>query len=319
MNIRAVCGAVLMLFVASVSVAHGQKPAAFPTRIVRFVVPFTAGSMSDLLGREVAAKLSEKWKQPVIIENRPGLAGTAYVAKVAADGYTLLLTSNAHLILNRLNPDLPFDAVKDFKGVSLIATVPLLVVVPKELPVSTLKDFVTLVRSKPGAMNYAAAGIGSTSDLAAKLFLRTQNLEIVQVPYKGAPDAYTSVIQGDTQVFFAPSGVGDDLIADDKVKALAVSGSTRLPKFPNVPTFAEAGAPDAAYEAWFGLLAPVGVPDDIVEQINRAEAEVVALPNIRERFAKQGAVVATESAAEFSKFIQSEATRLGQILDDSVK
>ncbi len=315
MSIRAVCASALALFVAFVSAAWGQSPAVFPTRMVRIVVPFSAGSMSDVLAREIAEKLNRKWNQPVIVENRPGVAGTTAAAKAPADAYTLLLVSNGHVILNRINADLPFDAVKDFKGVSLIATLPVLVVVPKELPVRSLTEFAALVRSRPGAMNYSSAGLGSTSNIAAEFFLRTQELKMVDVPYKGALDAYTSVVRGDTQAFFAPSGVGEDLIAAGEVKALAVSGPTRLPKFRDVPTFAEAGFPDASYEAWFGLLVPAGVPGDLVDRLNRDVADVMAIPEMRRRLAEQGVTAATNSTAEFSEFLRGEAERLGRIFD----
>ena len=312
---RALCGFALALFVAFGGAAWGQSPAAFPTRMVRIVVPFSAGSMTDILGRELAEKLNRKWNQPVIVENRPGIPGTTAAAKAPADGYTLLLVSNGHVILNRITANLPFDAVKDFKGVSLIARLPLIVVVPNELPVKSLGEFAALVRSKPGAMNYSSAGLGSTSQIAAELFVHTQGLKMVDVPYKGAMDAYTSVVRGDTQAFFTPSGVGEDLIAAGQVRALAVSGPARLPKFPDVPTFAEAGFPDAAYEAWFGALVPAGVPGELVETLNRDVAEVMAMPEVRRRFAEQGATAAVMSAAEFSELLRNEAERLGRMFD----
>jgi tripartite-type tricarboxylate transporter receptor subunit TctC len=312
---RAVCASALALFVAFGGAAWGQSPAAYPTRMVRILVPFSAGSMSDILAREMAERLNRKWNQPVIVENRPGVVGTAVAAKAPADGYTLLLVSNGHVILNRINVNLPFDAVKDFKGVSLIARLPVIVVVPNELPVRSLREFAALVRSKPGAMNYSSAGLGSTSNIAAELFLHTQELKMVHVPYKGAMDAYTSVIRGDTQAFFTPSGVGEDLIAAGQVRALAVSGPTRLPKFPDVSTFAEAGFPDAAYEAWFGLLVPARVPAELVETLNRDVAEVMAIPEVKRRFAEQGVTATATSAAEFSELLRNDAERLGTMFD----
>ena len=157
---RVVCGAVLALLVAFMSAAWGRPPAAFPTRAVRIVVPFSPGSMSDILAREIAEKLNRKWNQPVIVENHPGIAGTSAAANAAADGYTLLLVSNAHVVLNRTYPKLPFDAVKSFRGVSLIARLPVLVVVANDLPAKSLTEFAALVRSKPGMLNYASAGLG---------------------------------------------------------------------------------------------------------------------------------------------------------------
>jgi tripartite-type tricarboxylate transporter receptor subunit TctC len=283
------------------------------------VVPFSAGSMSDIFAREIADKLNRKWNQTVIVENRPGIAGTAATAKAPADGHTLLLVSNGHVILNALNANLTFDAVKDFQGVSKIADMPILVVIPNELPAKSLKEFATLVKSKPGEMSYSSAGLGSTSNMAAEQFLRSQGLKMVHVPYRGAPEAYTSVMRGDTQAFFTPPGVGEDLVLSGKVRAIAVSGPTRLPKFPDVPTFAEAGFSEVSYEAWFGLLVPAGVPADILAKLNRDIADVMAMPDIENRFAQQGVTASTNSTAEFSEMLRADAERYGSMFDREPK
>jgi tripartite-type tricarboxylate transporter receptor subunit TctC len=287
--------------------------------MVRIVVPFSAGSMSDIFAREIADKLNRKWNQTVIVENRPGIAGTAATAKAPADGHTLLLVSNGHVILNALNANLTFDAVKDFQGVSKIADMPILVVIPNELPAKSLKEFAALVKSKPGEMSYSSAGLGSTSNMAAEQFLRSQGLKMVHVPYRGAPEAYTSVMRGDTQAFFTPPGVGEDLVLSGKVRAIAVSGPKRLPKFPDVPTFAEAGFSEASYEAWFGLLVPAGVPADILAKLNRDIADVMAMPDIQSRFAQQGVTASTNSTAEFSEMLRDGAERYGSMFDREPK
>lgn len=287
--------------------------------MVRIVVPFSAGSMSDIFAREIADKLNRKWNQTVIVENRPGIAGTAATAKAPADGHTLLLVSNGHVILNALNANLTFDAVKDFQGVSKIADMPILVVIPNELPAKSLKEFAALVKSKPGEMSYSSAGLGSTSNMAAEQFLRSQGLKMVHVPYRGAPEAYTSVMRGDTQAFFTPPGVGEDLVLSGKVRAIAVSGPTRLPKFPDVPTFAEAGFSEVSYEAWFGLLVPAGVPADILAKLNRDIADVMAMPDIQNRFAQQGVTASTNSTAEFSEMLRADAERYGSMFDREPK
>jgi tripartite-type tricarboxylate transporter receptor subunit TctC len=287
--------------------------------MVRIVVPFSAGSMSDIFAREIADKLNRKWNQTVIVENRPGIAGTAATAKAPADGHTLLLVSNGHVILNALNANLTFDAVKDFQGVSKIADMPILVVIPNELPAKSLKEFAALVKSKPGEMSYSSAGLGSTSNMAAEQFLRSQGLKMVHVPYRGAPEAYTSLMRGDTQAFFTPPGVGEDLVLSGKVRAIAVSGPKRLPKFPDVPTFAEAGFSEVSYEAWFGLLVPAGVPADILAKLNRDIADVMAMPDIQNRFAQQGVTASTNSTAEFSEMLRADAERYGSMFDREPK
>ncbi len=310
------CAAAL-LSAAFASSAHSTD--SFPSQMVRIVVPFSAGSMSDIFAREIADKLNRKWNQTVIVENRPGIAGTAATAKAPADGHTLLLVSNGHVILNALNANLTFDAVKDFQGVSKIADMPILVVIPNELPAKSLKEFVALVKSKPGETSYSSAGLGSTSNMAAEQFLRSQGLKMVHVPYRGAPEAYTSVMRGDTQAFFTPPGVGEDLVLSGKVRAIAVSGPKRLPKFPDVPTFAEAGFSEASYEAWFGLLVPAGVPADILAKLNRDIADVMAMPDIQSRFAQQGVTASTDSTAEFSEMLRDDAERYGSMFDREPK
>ena len=318
MRIVRACAAALVSAAVG-GAASAQSAPSFPNQMVRIVVPFSAGSMSDIFAREIADKLNRKWKQTVIVENRPGIAGTAATAKAPADGHTLLLVSNGHVILNALNANLTFDAVKDFQGVSKIADMPVLVVVPNELPAKSLKEFVALVKSKPNEMSYSSAGLGSTSNIAAEQFLRSQGLKMVHVPYKGAPEAYTSVMRGDTQAFFTPPGVGEDLILTSKVRAIAVSGPKRLPKLPDVPTFAESGFPEASYEAWFGLLVPTAVPADILAKLNRDIADVMAMPDVVSRFAQQGVMASTNSTREFSEMLRADAERYGSMFDRQAK
>jgi len=315
--VRALAAALMSAALATS--ASAQPAASFPNQMVRIVVPFSAGSMSDMFAREIADKLNKKWNQTVIVENRPGAAGTYAASKAPADGYTLVLVSNGHVILNKINANLPFDAVKDFDGVSTIAKAPVLLVVPSDLSVSSLKEFIALVRSRPGQMSYGSAGLGSTSNIAAEHFARTEGLKMVHVPYRGAPEAYTGVMRGDTQAFFTPPGVGEDLIVAGKVKALAVSGSARLPKLPDIPTFAEAGSPDASYESWFGLLVPAGVPADVVGRLNRDIADVMAIPDIKNRFAQQGVTASTSTVAEFSALLRGDAERFGRMFEQQPK
>jgi tripartite-type tricarboxylate transporter receptor subunit TctC len=318
--LRLVRACAAALFSAALaSSASAQSARSFPNRMVRIVVPFSAGSMSDIFAREIADKLNRKWHQTVIVDNRPGIAGTAATAKAPTDGYTLLLVSNGHAILNALNANLTFDAVKDFQGVSKIADMPVLVVIPIELPAKSLKEFAALVKSKPGGMSYSSAGLGSASNIAAEQFLRSQGLKMGHVPYRGAPEAYMSVVRGDTQAFFTPPGVGEDLILAGHVRAIAVSGPRRLPKFPEVPTFAEAGFPDASYEAWFGLLVPAGVPAEILAKLNRDIAAVMAMPDIKSRFAQQGVTASTDSEAEFFEMLRGDAERYGSMLGRQTK
>src|ERR1700754_1240047 len=201
---------------ASVSGAFAQGD--YPNQVVRIVVPFSAGSITDGLARILADKLADLWKQQVIVENRPGLPGTTAVAKSAPDGYTLMLTSNGHTIANAINKSIQFDPVKDFAGVSRVAAVPLVAIVPPDFPGKTLKDFIAAANEKPGQLNFSSAGIASTSYLSAEIIKQEGKINIVHVPYNGAPEATTAVMRNDVQMYFAPIPATKDLSAAGKVK-----------------------------------------------------------------------------------------------------
>src|SRR5215204_2729203 len=176
--------------------AWAQDAATYPNRGVTLVVPFSAGSMTDFLARSVAEKLSERWKQNVVVENRPGIAGTAGVAKAPADGYTLMLTSNGHAVLKAVNPSIAFDPVKDFVAVSQVASTPSILIVPPDAPTKTLKDLIDAAKAKPGALNYSSAGLGSSTGIAAELFKQVTGTNLVVVPHRGLPESQTAVMRG---------------------------------------------------------------------------------------------------------------------------
>lgn len=286
--------------------AAQNSAASYPTRVVRIVVPFSAGSLTDLLARVLSDKLGTMWNQSVIVENRPGIAGTAAASKAPADGYTLLLISNGHTIVKTINPDVPFDPIKDFAGVSKLASMPMIIIAPLKADHDSLGNLVRLAKSKPGGLSYASAGFNSTAFIAGELFKKTEKLDIVHVPYKGTPDAQTSIMRGDTDFFFSPAAVSDSLIITGKVKALAVTGTTRIPSLPDVPTFKEAGLPEYEYDAWFGLLAPAHTPKDILEKISGDIARVANMPDVRDRLAKQGTTVTSSTPAEFDAILRSD-------------
>ncbi len=186
--------------------------ASYPRQMVKIIVPFSAGSLTDLLARTLGDKLGALWKQPVVVENHPGIAGTAIVAKAPADGYTLMVTSNGHTIIKSINANVPFDPVNDFVGVSKLASMPMIMIAPPKADHDTLQKLMALSRSKPGGLSYASAGLASTAYIASELFKKTENLDILHVPYKGTPDAQTSIMRGDTDFFFSPAAISDDLI-----------------------------------------------------------------------------------------------------------
>ncbi len=281
-------------------------------QLVRIVVPFSAGSNTDAQARVIADKLSQMWKQQVIVENRPGIAGTASVAKSAADGYTLMLTSSGHPVANVISPAAPFDPVKDFAGVTQVSAVSAALVAPPDLPANNLKEFIALAQKSPGKMNFASAGTASTSYLAGEIFKQVAKVNLVHVPYKGAPEAMNSILRNDAQLYFGSATFSPDLIASKKIKVLAVSGSKRAPRLPDVPTAGESGLPGYVYDSWFGVMAPAGVPAAILNKVSADIASVLRMPDVVKAVANQGLVVVTQSPAEFDKLIASEASPLRQ-------
>lgn len=294
--------------------ASAQAP--YPNQVVRIVVPFSAGSATDLLARAVGDKLSEKWKQQVVIENRPGLAGTTSAAKSPADGYTLMLTSNGHTVTGVLNKNLQFDPVKDFAGITPIASVPLVLIINPDIPAKSVKEFIDLAKAKPGSMNFASPGLGSTTFIAGALFRQSADVDLVHVPYKGAPESNMSVVRGDSHMYFTPANTALELMQSGKVRALAVASDKRVPSMPDVPTLAESGLTNFSYDSWFGLMAPAGTPAAIIEKINKDTVEALQDPVLQDRMAKQGGVVVIHSSpAKFDEIIRSDTARYGKIFE----
>ena len=293
--------------------ALAQAPASgagkYPEQMVRLVVPFSAGSMTDLLARVLAEKLGARWNQQVIVENRPGLAGTSSVAKAPPDGYTLMLTSNGHTVVAHLNRNLTFDPMKDFVAVSQVATTPLIMVAPPESATKTVKDLIEAAKAKPGALNYGSAGLGSTTGIAALLFAQTTKSDMVHLPFRGLPESQTSIIRGDTAMAFTFFNVGGDLIQSNKMRALAVTGTKRLAMLPDVPTFKEAGLPEFEYDAWFGVLAPAGTAKEIVAKASQDIAQVVREADVKARFEPQGVELVSSAPDKFDEIMKSDTAR----------
>jgi len=317
---RCIGWGVAVLIAAELAAGSGvaaQEATPYPNQIVRIVVPFSAGSNTDGQARIIADKLSEIWKQQVIVENRPGVAGTASVAKAAADGYTLMLTSSGHPVANVINRSAPFDPVKDFAGVTQTTSVPAALVVPLEFQAKTVSDFIALARQKPGTLNFSSAGTASTSYLAGEVFKQVAKIDIVHIPHKGAPEAMTSILRNDSQLYFASANSTTELYEAKKIGIIAVSSGKRFPPLPNVPTVKESGLADYEYDSWFGVLAPAGVPKPILNKVSQDIARVLRLPDVAEKMKSQGLVVATQSPDQFDAMIKSEADRYGKILRDA--
>src|SRR5262245_1639494 len=313
---RLVCWSMAAL-VTAVGGAAAQDAPQYPNQLVRIVVPFSAGSNTDGQARIIADKLADIWKQQVIVENRPGVAGTASVAKAAADGYTLMLTSSGHPVANVITRSAPFDPVKDFAGVTQTTSVPAALVVPLELPAKTVSDFIALARQKPGTLNFSSAGTASTSYLAGEVVKQVAKIATVHIPHQGAPEEMRSILHNDSQLYFASANSTTELYEAKKIGIIAVSSGKRFPPLPNVPTVKEAGLAGYEYDSWFGVLAPAGVPKPILAKVSRDIASVLRLPDVAEKMKAQGLVVATQSPDEFDALIRSEAERYGKILRDA--
>lgn len=303
--------------VASTGASAQTGGQSFPAQTVRIIVPFGAGSNTDLQARIIADKLGGLWRQSVVVENRPGVAGTASVATAVPDGHTLMLTSSGHTIARALFKSLPFDPVKDFTGVTQVTSVPAVLAAPPELPAKNVGDFIALAKEKPGALNYASAGTASTSYLAGEMFKQSAAIDIVHIPYKSSPEALNAILRNDAQLYFMSANLSTEVIASGKIKALAITSARRSPILPDVPTVRESGLADYAYDNWFGILVPAGVPPAIVKKLNADIVAVLELPDVAQKMKAQGLVVTTQSPEDFTKMIESEAERYGKILKDA--
>jgi tripartite-type tricarboxylate transporter receptor subunit TctC len=286
----------------------------YPNQRVTIVVPFSAGSITDGLARVLADKLGDMWKQQVIVENRPGIAGTASVARSAPDGYTLMLTSNGHTIGAVVNKNLPYDPAKDFAGVTEVATVPQALIVPPDLPAKNVTEFVALAKASPGKMNFSSAGLASTSYLGAELLKQTAKIDIVHVPNKGAPEAITSVMRNDSQLFFLGVNLAIELKQAGKIKVIAVSTPKRSAAMSDVPTVAESGLPTYEYDAWFAVMAPANTPKPILNKVSADIAGVLKTPEVAERLTKQGVDIVFNTPDVFDKTLKIDVERNSGIL-----
>jgi tripartite-type tricarboxylate transporter receptor subunit TctC len=299
---------------ALASATAGFAQTGYPKHVVRMVVPFGPGSATDMLARTISDELSKKWGQQVIVENKPGLAGTTGVAKSSADGYTLMLTSNGHTVAGLINKNIQFDPVNDFAGITTVGTIPLLIVASKEMPAKDLKEFIALAKARPGGYTFASPGLGSTGFLANALFNYDAGVDVVHVPYRSAPDCVTAIIRNDAQIYFAPASVANELVQADRVRAYAVATPARIPLMPDVPTLREAGVTNFVYDPWFAVMAPAGTPAAIIEQINKDIVAILSEPEVKERLAKQGGVtITTSTPRELDQMIKSDTERFAEL------
>ena len=309
-----VLAAATMLAAGASAQAQGNWPQGTP---IRFIVPFTAGSGTDVVARSIADKLGPILGAQIVVENKPGAGGTlgaAQVAKAPADVYTLLIHSSGHLVNPSIYPNLPYDTLKDFEGITPLASLPNVLVVSPSAGFKNLGDLIAKAKADPGKLFYASAGNGSATHMNAEQFRVASGIEAVHVPFRGTPEAMTETIAGRTTWFFAPLVSALPMIKDGKLQALAVGAAARSAALPDVPSMTDSGLPAAAYTFWVGLFAPAKTPQPVVDKIHAGVLKVLEMPDIKTRFANLGATPMPMDQKAFEKYLTDETKSASQLV-----
>jgi tripartite-type tricarboxylate transporter receptor subunit TctC len=307
--------AAFALVLAALAPAAAQD---YPNRPVRLIIPFPPGGSNDVVGRLVANQLSEKLGHKVFVDNRGGaggVLGTEAAAHAAPDGYTLLVVSIAHAV-NPALYKLSYDPIKSFAPVSIMATGPNVLVVNPTLPVKTVQELLVLVKAKPGSVDYASAGVGSFQHLGGELFKLVAGVNLQHVPYKGGGPAMQDVIAGHVKVMFSSLVQTTPFIQSGQLRPLGVGGAKRNPVLPDVPTIQEAGVPGYVADNWWGIVAPAGTPQPIVDKLYKDIQDVLKSPELTAAFAREGAAAVTMTTAEFGKYMEAEMTKWGRVVKE---
>ena len=294
-----------------------KRPATYPAKPVRMVIPLAPGGGSDIVGRMLAHALTEQWGQNVVVDNRPGagsIVGTALAARAAPDGYTMLVSSSSIAISPALYKNLDFDVARDFTGVTLIASQPSLLVVHPSVAAAGVKDLVALARKSPGRLPYASAGIGSATHLGTELLMYAAKIELLHVPYKSAGLATNALVSGEAQVLLTNMASVLPHVAAGRLKAMGISSIDRSTLAPQVPTLAESGLPGFEYATWYGMLMPAGTPARIVRYVQASAAGVLKSPQTAQRFTGRGLQTYGTSPGEFERYLGSEIEKWGKVV-----
>ncbi len=303
------CGVLAAFFAAVAHAADVGAAQGFPRKPVRIVVGFTPGGVPDITARFIAQKLTESWKEQVVVDNRTGAGGTIaaqIVANANPDGYTLLSVSNAHAVAPAIYAKLPYNTLKDFAGVTLTADGPALLLVSPALGVKSAKELIAAAKARPGQFNFSSAGVGSGTHFGAELFRSMAGIDAVHVPFKGIPEAITETITGRVQFFISPLASAISLVKDGKALAVGVTSVQRVPQLPEIPTVAESGLPGYRWNFWYGLLVPVKTPRAIVVKFNREITRILGLPDLRQRWVALGAEPAPTTPEQFDRLVAEQ-------------
>ena len=312
--LRAAFAVVAALLAPQAAVA--QSP-AYPAKAVTIIAPIPAGGSTDRLVRQIAQQLQKRLGQPVLVENRPGGSssiGTAYVAKAAPDGYTLVMVNSSHVINPHVYPALPFDALRDFTPVVQLTSLSMGLFVNPALPVKNLQDFIALVKAKPQTVNYASAGNGGVSHMTGEMFKQATGLAIQHIPYKGSAPAMVDAISGQVEAIVSDTPLASKHVKAGQLRGLAIAAKTRSPALPEVPTFTEAGVRGLENSIWIGLMAPAKTPPEIIRLLNREIVAVMRDPAMMADVAAQGFEVVTGTPEEFGKAIREDYATFGAIV-----
>jgi tripartite-type tricarboxylate transporter receptor subunit TctC len=300
--------------------AAGAQAPEWPSRPVRFIVPYPPGGPTDIMGRIVAQAVQGPLGQPFVVENRAGangLIGSEQAARAAPDGSTFLVNASAHVIVPHLTPNMPIDVLADFAPVTNIAAVPLWLVVNPALPVRSVAEFIAYARANPGRISYASSSSGGATHLAGELFKQLTDTDMVHVPYRGSGPAVQDLIAGNVQAMFdsVPSSAAS--ARDGRLRALAVTTKNRIAPFPDLPTIAEAGVPGYEISTWYGIWAPARTPSAIINRLQQAVAAAARNPETRARFDALGAEPVADSPEDYARFVRAEFDRWGKLVRDA--
>lgn len=297
--------------------AGGALSQVYPSKPIRFVVALPPGSTTDILARLVAQKLAESWKQPVTVENRAGggtVLGSEFVARAPSDGYTLLLVGVAIAVNPSLRSDLPYDAEKSFAPVVRLGFSPTILTVHPSLPVNSVRELITLAKSRPGQLNHASPGNGSAAHIAGQLLNLMAGINTIHVPYKGTPPATVALLTGEVSLMFAQLPLVRPHILSGRLRALAVASDVRSQAMPDLPTVAEAGVPGFKIDSWFGVFAPAGTPSGIVFRLNNEIRKIMRMPDIRQRLVPEGVEPATNTPEDFAAYTRAEIANWAELV-----
>ena len=289
----------------------------FPSRPLRIVVGFGAGSATDILSREVAVKMADRWNQGVVVDNRPGagaVIASEMLARASADGHTLAMVSLGHAFNPSYLAKLPYDTLKDFAGVSTVADIPNVLVVAPALKIKTMRELIELIKTKQGQMNFSSAGIGSAAHINGELFNQAAAVKVQHVPFKSMPEALTNTIGGNIQFVFASVSAAVALVKSEKLIALAVSTKTRVAALPEVVPMAEAGLPGFDFTAWYGLLAPAKTTAAVKNALAAEIARIVTLPDTKERLLALGATPRPSTPEQFDLIVRNDVARFAALV-----